>query len=432
MVDLLLALAKDEAELKKVGFLNTVIYSRLAAPINDALRYVSDYKLRLAMTLIQHLCVRLHTPTLRQQLIAGMVVLYHYWQFHVLERSEERIIEQLKDFRVVRVNAKTQRDGSAIDIEKDFLTVAEINDVQPRPRYMIIVPWTQCLQLVGHRRVLLNDGHAYLNYTQVAAWATQKWMSGFDYWARHDVDIAIPHIDKQLANVVHEKTDREFEAFRKRLVRDFSTVMLRDHYYSTMTTDLNADQFLLPVYTQLFRYVEHLDQATTTATSSSTSTTVTASYATFDEYLAVMAPCILLMYEKTVNARTHFQFTERFIFFTWAFKVGMPLRILMIMWTRMCEQDEKAVREGKVSSLLLEAEATYKKHESSQTQVNLHGCASIRKAGHCAFAVEDIEDIVVSQRACIQCVCPPESNWHQCAPNGWSPMAASRSKIKQR
>ena len=425
VLDALLFLSDYYARLKNDSFLNERIYEEIAAASDrHQLAYVGAIKLRLSLALIQHLCARLRTRPLRQQIINGLTVLYHYHFYYVHERAEEKIFEQLNAF-------------TSEEVDDDMLTVFRNSSSsdQQEPRRVLLVPWTDCLGLVRRKEVLLRNGKAYVNYTQAAEWAVQKWTSGFEHWIQHDYQITAVLVDDHLSSIGGEKTQREFRAYRQKMMRDLEIVLLRDHFFSSTTTlscDFDARRFLQPIYVQLFKHAETLMPSQPSSSSSTKTTIVFPRYTNFIDYVQLMPPCILSMYSKAVRARTHFKYADRFPFFTWAFKVGVPLEVLNVAWAMMCEQDADAVRQGKIASLLREPASIYEKHEQSQTGVGMHGCTAMQKLNHCSFVVDDIEDLgSARQLKCIGSVCGTSSNWSQYAVN-WSPMAASRFKAKQK
>ena len=424
--------------LKKDAFLNASIYEEIARSNVNNIAYVGTVKLRLAMAVIQHLCARLRNRVLKQQIIDGLIVLYHYYFFYIQKRSEERIIAILREERRGIVILPLTNDD---DDDSAFLQTFSIFEKGELPCYKILVPWTDCLELVREKRVFLRQGMAYLSYTQVANWAVQRWTSGFRRWIEHDQLITTPLIDNHLANISHEGTvtNAAFRNERVKVNHSYKLILMRDLFYSesSLRSSFDARRFLHPIYAQLFEHVrKNLDDS---KMQSSTQSVLDTGYSKFYDYIEVMPPCVLSLYKKTVDARTHFKFEDRFFFFTWAYKVGMSMNILETMWTKMCEQDKEAVRQGKLASLLIEPTITYERHNQSNQQVNLHRCETVQKLGHCAFTCSssssssstDIEDLV-QQKSCVTATySSTPSRWYQHLKT-WSPMAATRFKIKQK
>lgn len=419
--------SKYYEQLKRDAFLNASIYEEIAQSNSHDIAYVGDLKMRLALVVIQHLCARLRNRKLKQDLVNGMVVLYHYYFFYVQGRSEEKIVEVLRD--AGRFNVEELCDDN--DEDTDFLTTLFI--VQPelqKPRYKILAPWTQCLDLMRKKQVFVLHGYAYLNYTQVADWTVQRWTSGFEQWIQHDLEIVVPLMNRHLDNISSESSNAQLKAERTKMRRDFELILMRDHFYlePSLGADFDARRFLHPIYAQLFAHVRsNLDVRA--SSSSQSSSVLDTNYPHFHDYIEVMPPCVMSLYLNAMKTRSHFKYNERFFFFTWAYKVGMSLGLLEDMWTKMCEQDEQAVRQGKLASLSIEPSTTYARHDESSTQVNLHRCETLQKMHLCSF-VEDIEDLA-QQRSCIAVTCGTSSSWHQHV-DTWSPMAATRFKVKQK
>lgn len=415
--------------LKNDAFLNASIYQEIARSNEHDIAHVGRVKMRLAMAVIQHLCARLRNRTLKQQLINGLVVLHHYYYFYVCARAEELIIADLLQNRQGTWSVSELVPGEE-ENDRDFLhTLSVLN--REACRYKILVPWTECLDLVRRREVLLRGGLAYLDYTQVAAWSVQRWISGFRQWTEHDQLITIPLIDKHLDNLSREggMSNRDFKAERVKVQRSYELILMRDLFYlePELGADFDARRFLHPIYAQLFAHVRSSGDTEQRTPSKSVLET---NYPQFFDYIEVMPPCILSLYKKTLDARTHFKYDDRFLFFTWAYKTGMSLHLLEDMWTRMCEQDTDAVRQGKLASLSVEPSMVYTRHDQSDKQVGLHRCETLQKTRLCAFTSVDIEDLT-QQKTCVNSVCGSSTNWHQHL-DTWSPMAATRFKVKQK
>lgn len=381
---------------------------------NDDLRFLSESRVVLCLTLVQHLCSRLlyaniHAQKKKNGLVTnirrGVTVLYYYYYHHLCNQSEARILKVLgKDA------------NKRVPVTEDFLSVFSIcfPQVEELPTVAICVPWTQCLKYVKQRRVLLVDGFALLSYVHVAGWAAQRWRSDFKEWLTHDQSIVSEWWE------THESGRPE----------ELSYLMRRGEFFNDEDFEREPliEERLGPIYKKFFSDVLTLNtqEGSSSSSSSSSSRSYLKPHSSFKTYEDCMPGCIRQLYQQHIINRTHLKNDERLTFVSWCVKVNMPEHVLQEGWERMCRQDTH-VDERSFKLLKLEMSSIYKRF-SEKSGYNFNGCKSMEK--YCPFTIVDIEDIDVRKQSCIMVTCESIPQFWRENSQKWSPLSASNSKLR--
>ncbi len=453
--------------LKERGFLNEDIYATIAADarlvrneeIMRQFECLTVEHFRLAFALCQHLYVRATDPYAEKHrggakslVRRGICVLYHYLYYHVAGGGEMGIIKQidhLRDVRVVPLNPENANHAWCLEYFRQ-----EHGEWAQAPKYIIMVPWRQFLSGVARKRQAcpLESGFACVVYTQVGHWVAERWKCTVRAWRDHDHPIIDPWyahqyaIHKPTIDAARNEMGRHSGAFsiwktnfhKEHFYNPARVKMLNGHFYDHAATSrpgFDPDAVLYPLYTRLFamgRTIEsraaHDRQQQSTARGELDFHNEAETGDFLVDYGPIMPPCIEVMFSTATSTHTHFKYEDRMIFFSWTFKVGIPLASVEAMWTNMCKNDKK-VDARAAAALLAVPGGLYRKYTLDKERgenYNFRGCAKM--SAHCVFA--DIESVVERAQQCIECVCTDHSR-RLPAPEKWSPMLATIIKHRQ-
>lgn len=449
----LVVLADYYPVMKESGFLNKSVYSTIArdprlvrdAEIMRQFDCLTPVHFRVAFAICQHLYAR--TCDVRggakTAIRRGIFVLYHYVYRHATEAIIVKQIEHLRNVSIVPIDKHSDNHVWTV---ANFL--ARYGSEEAPPRFIIRVPWTQVLTVVGRKygACALEDGYALLVYAQTARWLSERWKCVVKAWKAHDSALIEPWLAQQqnIHQSIIDKTGAEmgrksgpFAIWKTRYIsehfeRPVRIKLLNSTFYDTKALsrpDFDPSVALLPLYTNVFALGRELEARAVQVRQSHGAIDLRNEAETGDfvaDYGPIMPPCIKYMYDRAIELKTHYKDTERPIFFAWTFKAGIPLSSVENMWTAMCGRDAN-VAPRDVPALMAYPRNFYRKFELDRergAEYNFRGCAKM--SAQCIF--NDIEDITERKSMCIGSTCTGRI---RPAAVKWSPMLATIILHKQ-
>lgn len=446
------------SELKASNFLNELIYAKIAedARLIDNSEIIRQFEcltpehFRLAFFICQHLYVRLNREgrergDVRSLIRRGMCVLYHYVYCYIGRNSEQTIIKQIQHLKDIVITPVNLTDDLHEWCLTNFRTVHGI--FAPEPKFIISVPWTQCLSIVGRKigACPLRNGSALLVYTQAVRWISERWKcivkiiedhdhAILDPWFIHQYAIHKPTIDKQKAET--DRASGSFSIWRQNYYDKFfydpaHDMLLNGEYYKydeIARHDFEPTIVLDPLYASVFSLARELDTKLTHERRSKRKKDDLDFYNEnetgdfFIDYGAIMPPCIRYMYKKHIEQKSHFKYDDRFTFFAWTFMIGIPLSSVNKMWSTMCAADTHiAKRDPNLLSIPNDLYRKYTLNKERGQSYSLKGCAKM--AQYCIFSGN--QDMDERKTMCSQFVCGSNDGRALPSPKKWSPMLAT-------
>ena len=366
-----------------------------------------------------------------------------------LKTAETKFVRQAQ---TVTLNAETQEKlfptkwtpGTNPASSYRYLFTRKHGENVPPPMFIIKVPWTQATGIVSrHENFYMEDGFAFLDYTQISMWMRDFWHSAVTNARRWDnINIIWPWLDMETeayqdvipinVDMSHSEFVEYLKKFNDKTFHVPLTQLLANGLffleeekesddpnslenlhknavtclYKTVFEQGHKLQAMLR--TRLLRMRQHVAESSSTSGLPSENeifyqpleTNVTGNF--MSDYGRIMPPCIKLMYETHMNGRTHFRNDERLKFFWWAFKASVPLDTLMEMWSVMIDNDS-TVNQKERKSLIQECTNIYtrqQRNRDADNEFNYYGCQKMEN--YCPFAgpvssssssIGDLEDL---------------------------------------
>lgn len=446
--------------LKESNFLNELIYTTISEDTrllnNDEIirqfECLTPEHFRLAFFICQHLYVRLNKETrergdVRSLIRRGMCVLYHYVYCYIGRNSEQTIIKQIQSLKDITITLIDTADPLHEWCLINFRT--EHGIFAPEPKYIIAVPWMQCLSIVGRKNGAcpLRNGKALIVYTQATRWISERWKcivklledhdhALIDPWFIHQYAIHKPTIIRQAEELDRDSGEYSIwkQNFYDRYFYDPAREMLLNGKYYNYD-DLARPAFeplvaLDPLYSSVFACAREMDTKISQEKRDKPkrgdldfyNENETGDF--FVDYESIMPPCIRHMYITHIKQKGHFKYDDRMTFFAWTFMVGIPLSSVNNMWSAMCAADVRVTKRD-VPGLLAVPNDLYRKFTLSKQQgksYNFKGCSKIPQH-YCIFSANP--DLTERKIMCSQVVCGDNNGRALPAPKFWSPMLAT-------
>ena len=421
--------------------------------------FLSPEVFTVGMYALQHACVRY--PQLSQVIERGVELLYAQYFHAALKMEEERIIGALRlhglppDVVIESFEKAMPDPVTRVTYMKIFISrQTQRNSGALTPEFIVKVPWTQALTLVGSREaIFMENGLVYLDYTMVATWMRGRWKKGVSEWKEWDaVNVIMPICERarqQLHSDIPRRSWAQHDESRyykligqtenEKIYRPLIERMKRDHFLPFDQDDVDPTDASLHVMTGIYRGIlerlEEVDkqrnrlrraryQQEVEASSTFVPTVVDDGKLQIEGYAKIMPPCINKIYRTNVTAHTHFKHDERLKFFQWAYKAGLSLEVTTEAWASMLDNDMSVSGQFRASLINIPREIYTKelKNEIEDRAFNFFGCAKM--SDYCPFV--DIEDINDRLGKCVTTCCTsvPTSTAMVMA-RRWSPMNAT-------